>query len=458
MIQMRGILFSALLLVMLAASPLKSQQGGEFRFYYSFDRFRWTDSLTYIEFNVGLQRDVLTYLQKEDNFLGEYVVEVKIHQDDSLTALKRWRNLDTIDSLGQVTAGLRLFFQNHLLVPTGKYDFTVRVSDPNSAKTLAYVSELEAEDWSADKLSISDIQLASYITRNDSMGEFTKNRYRVMPNPSRLYGLELPMLYSYMEIYNLTSGTDVSGSHYEVRYKVLDEDGQVVKAMAPKRRKKPGNTAVDINQISVVTLRSGAYAFVVQVEDLENGERTERQKRFFVYREGDFVGGKRVEEDAFVNMTEKQLDEEFEYASYIIAKAQQKIYRQGNTKGKQQFLRDFWAEMDSLHGHSVDDKSFREAYLERVDYSNEALKGRFREGWETDRGRVLLLYGKPSEIRRGAFGPNKNDHEVWHYWNIEGSSAEFIFVDKRGLGEMELVHSTARGEISDPGWTRHLGP
>ena len=87
----------------------------------------------------------------------------------------------------------------------------------------------------------------------------------------------------------------------------------------------------------------------------------------------------------------------------------------------------------------------------------EAYKGRFREGWETDRGRVLLIYGHPDEIDRNAFGINKRTHEVWHYWDLEDQGAvEFIFVDKRYLGDLQLVHSTARGEIFDADWLRWL--
>ena len=454
----RGALLSALVIGAQLPPLLKSQQSGEFKFYYDFNRFRSADSLTYVELNVGLQRDVLSYTQRDDKFVGEYLVEAEIHQNDSLVAVKRWKNVDTLDSLEQVSDGPRLFSQNHLLVQTGTYDFTVRVSDPNSGKTLAYVSPLRAEAWLTDQLSISDIQLASSIERDDSSGQLSKNGYRIMPNPSRLYGLELPLLYSYVEIYNLEPGTDEKGSNYEVRYKILDEHDQVVKATAPKIRKKPGSSAVDVNRMSVVTLRSGSYAFVVQIEDLENRRQTERRKQFFVYREGDFTRGRGVGQDLYADMTEKQLDQEFEYAGYIIPRSQQKIYRQASMEGKQQFLREFWMDADSLYGYSRDGKSFRESYLERVEYANEALRGRFREGWDTDRGRVVLLYGRPDDIKRGVYGFGRNDHEVWHYWNLDGSPAEFIFVDKRGLGELELVHATARGEMSDPGWTRYLGP
>ncbi|MFQ5822846.1 MAG: hypothetical protein ACE5JB_02195 [bacterium] len=49
--------------------------------------------------------------------------------------------------------------------------------------------------FSEEKLSLSDIELANSIVQDTVGGLFTKNHYRVVPNPSVLFGLERPMLY-----------------------------------------------------------------------------------------------------------------------------------------------------------------------------------------------------------------------------------------------------------------------
>ena len=53
------------------------------------------------------------------------------------------------------------------------------------------------------------------------------------------------------------------------------------------------------------------------------------------------------------------------------------------------------------------------------------------------------------------FGMGEKSHEIWHYHSLQGG-VQFVFVDKQELGDMELVHSTARGELYDDNWTRWL--
>jgi hypothetical protein len=76
-----------------------------------------------------------------------------------------------------------------------------------------------------------------------------------------------------------------------------------------------------------------------------------------------------------------------------------------------------------------------------------------KEGWSTDRGRILLTYGKPNEIDRYYMEIDKKPHEIWHYHELEGGSI-FVFADITGFGEFDLIHSTYSRELSQPGWQR----
>ena len=41
-------------------------------------------------------------------------------------------------------------------------------------------------------------------------------------------------------------------------------------------------------------------------------------------------------------------------------------------------------------------------------------------GWKTDRGRVYVLYGEPSEIEKFPNQMDQKPYEIWHYNDIEG--------------------------------------
>jgi len=89
-----------------------------------------------------------------------------------------------------------------------------------------------------------------------------------------------------------------------------------------------------------------------------------------------------------------------------------------------------------------------------VDYANQEFSTNTKEGWLTDRGRVLLIYGKPQQIDREPATSDAKAYQIWYYYELEGG-VEFVFVDRRDMGEYQLVHSTKRNEINDYEWKAH---
>ncbi len=79
-----------------------------------------------------------------------------------------------------------------------------------------------------------------------------------------------------------------------------------------------------------------------------------------------------------------------------------------------------------------------------------------QSAWETDRGRVVLRYGLPSQVTPNTFEQELVPHEIWEYDNIPGQGrATFVFADREGLG-YDLLHSTVPGEPSVPNWEQLL--
>ncbi len=68
-----------------------------------------------------------------------------------------------------------------------------------------------------------------------------------------------------------------------------------------------------------------------------------------------------------------------------------------NENAKKIFLYRFWKERDSNPTTRVFE-SYREM-LKRVQYANSNFSSIKKEGWQSDRGRILIKYGNPSEIQ-----------------------------------------------------------
>jgi len=472
------VLFSVLMLMtvtVVLAQPIdttavvEQPREREFLFTPDWNRFRASDSLTFLEFTGSINRSILDYVQVDDNYAGEFVVDAKLMEEDSLIARKMWRNKNYADSLNDVKSTQMLYFINSFQVPPGAYQLQIIVYDANdSTQTKSYTMDVKTGDFSKE-LAISDVQFATSIKRENSDNPYVKNGYKVMPNPSGVYGIGMPILYTYAEIYNLSDASSGEGETYSVSYTIYDGDGNETKSFPTREHNKPGQSAVEVNNLNVVTLVSGPYTLEVKVTDHETGKEAATRRRFFVYRDVDFEeggaafrkqsgvktgeGSAGMDADRYDVMAEKELDQEFEYARYIAGGEERKTWKELNEEGKREYIKKFWAERDETPGTMANE--FKQQYLSRVRIANQLYRGGFHEGWESDRGRILLVYGKPDEIERFPMSGEQLEYHVWHYYSIQGGVI-FVFADKNNLGDLKLVHSTARGELYDPEWRRWI--
>ena len=123
---------------------------------------------------------------------------------------------------------------------------------------------------------------------------------------------------------------------------------------------------------------------------------------------------------------------------------------------KRRFLMEFWQVRDPTPGTLVNE--FRDDFYSRLMYANERYSMRSREGWDTDRGQVLIKYGRPTSIEPRLYERGYKPHELWQYNSLPGEGqALFVFADMDGFGDFELIHSTVSGEPKMANWFRQLG-
>jgi GWxTD domain-containing protein len=66
-------------------------------------------------------------------------------------------------------------------------------------------------------------------------------------------------------------------------------------------------------------------------------------------------------------------------------------------------------------------------FFNRVDQANRDYSQRFTEGWETDRGKALILYGEPDRKESNRYAINSKPYEIWYYNKLQ---RKLTFVDK----------------------------
>jgi hypothetical protein len=97
-------------------------------------------------------------------------------------------------------------------------------------------------------------------------------------------------------------------------------------------------------------------------------------------------------------------------------------------------------------------------YKAQVRLVERSFRNNFQAGYETDRGRVYLQYGSPTNIIVRENNPMEYPYEIWQYNKIgKFSNKQFIFYNPDLVNNTHrLLHSDMVGELKNSGWQQTL--
>ena len=307
----------------------------------------------------------------------------------------------------------------------GRYVFEFQVSDQNSNQTYLGSLPVTVKDMSAD-VAISDITL---------LQSYDETKFTIVPRITGRVSSEEGGFKVFYELYS--DGEKDVVINQEVRRS--REDGTVV--TTPVAVKGPLTTvATDLaySKEEVVFLsrsrsqyivtvpmddfKVGTYQMVVTVSELGGGLLATTEKRFAVEWSG---LSKHVEDD---------IDEAIAQMEYVAKKRELSFIQEApNDVERYQRFRSFWEKRDPTPGTLRNERM--EEYYYRIASANRNYGGT-HDGWRTDRGFVLVRFGEPDFIRRK---PHSFDYEPYEVWEYQRIGRQFIFVDKTGFGDYELL-------------------
>lgn len=151
------------------------------------------------------------------------------------------------------------------------------------------------------------------------------------------------------------------------------------------------------------------------------------------------------------------LEKDYDIAKLFLSSQQKQEFKKLNSDQQRIFLENFWIMNDP--NPVTPENEFMQEIQDRVDYANKFFT-HFKEGWTSDRGRILIKYGQPYEKIKdnteytGRFA--SKDYEIWKYrmnYNLT-----FIFIDIQTHGDYRLIYSdNDETEITLPDWRDYLG-
>lgn len=448
--------------LLLAVTMIASgQKPATLSLQYDLSRFRGYDGSVYTEVYYSFDVTSLAYAPNGGAFKGEAVASVwfKRSSDDSVAARQAWRIPFSVPDQAMLKESRSYTDLAGFLLKPELYRMYIVVYDLNAPSVRDSVSVLvDVQQIPDGRTSLSDVELAVSIVpaERDSSNRFYKNTFEVRPNPAKLYGQHQPVLFYYLEAYNLSAGASPT---YLTKAVVTNAVGkEVVSHEKAKRRANESN--VEVGFVKVNSLRSGSYTFTYSVIDSAENLRVSSSKRFFIYNPSLPVdtlvnpSANTVDATEYATMSEEELDREFDQSRYVASANELERYKKlKGVDGKRKALYEFWSLRDEDKATPMNET--KQEYFRRVAYANQQYRAGTRDGWRTDRGRVYVLYGTPSEVERHANEIDSKPYEIWYYNSIQGGVI-FVFGDRTGFSDYVLLHSTHRNELRDDNWLRQV--
>ncbi len=424
---------------------------------YDIARFQGANSEVNVEIYYCLYPDEWNHIESGTGTIGAVKIQMAIYRNKELLYNKAWKMQDVIDPQAEQGARKAIVDMLRFSLPPANYRAILVAQDLNANVTSDTVSiELPLDNFSSTTMYMSDVELCQTISRTTAADVFTKNGMRVVPNPQQIYGESAPILYYYLEIYNMLE--NITDGKYVIHTFVSDNTGRPIKSVhAVKRTKSVIPSSVEVGTLNISSLTSGSYYLHSEIQSVAGETLLKGEKKFYVYNpavDEKVQLSSAVTTDAVVSgLSDEEVEQELAYIEYIMTQPEkQELATTTAPSARRKFLARFWKVRDP--NKKTVKNEMRELYLERVALANKQFS-RFKDGWKTDMGRVLMIYGPPSDIQRYPNTGEGRPYQVWTYEKLEGG-VQFIFIDMQGFNNYELVHSTYRKEVKNANWQELL--
>lgn len=354
---------------------------------------------------------------------------------------------------------------------TGNYFLNIEITDLLDTVSVFHFSDSVFIEETGDKPAIGSILLIgdieSFSPEKAAQDSRVKYGFLVHPIPYQFPYRSVPRTAFYTEIYNVNSETD--SSYYILKYEIVQATSQhhhtpdkIIASQERRRRVKPMDIVV--NPIDLQKIPSGNYYIRVFAQDL-SGKIIEQKIHFFQRSNPDY-------DIELLSLAPKEVDEAPDLGRFQALPKDSLVY---TLKAITPLIGLYDAEVTKILIAESDKQAmglylynhFRKDYpgnpffafqqfIKVADYADKMFNSGFRHGFETDRGRIFMKYGRPSDMIAVEDEINAPPYEIWVYNEVPVSNqtnVKFLFYnpDLVHNGHI-LLHSTARGEFNNPQW------
>lgn len=342
----------------------------------------------------------------------------------------------------------------------GEYKFEIELLDINHAENKPLKLEQEfIINALSEGIFISDIELVKAYNRADENSDLSKSGYNLLPFVSNHFPSDYNSLIFYAEAYNANKYFG-EGEKYAMVYSIQDpKSGNVVSDLQFIKRMDANAVNPVLQTFNITELKTGDYNLVVEMRNKLN--EPEAIKRLRITR-NKAVNINDVDDLASISTsnlfttryTDYPLLQDYIKSLYPIAGTLEKRSINKYTDLEdvellQKFLYHFWY----IRNRENPELAWNNYQIE-VLKANSNYGTRVKKGYETDRGRVYLMYGPPNSIASRLDDLGTVPYEIWHYYKLKNfSNKRFLFWNPDLVtNDFELLHSDVPGEVVNSNW------
>ncbi len=431
-----------------------------------------TDKLEpYVEFTFLIDGQSVEYVKKKNHlFQAEVAISVDLIQADSIVERLSFilTSQEFQDSL-QIGKPDFLTIEN-VKLSNGDYEMLFTLQDLNSERQPLRYEDFLQLHFEPETISLSAISLLSQIEASEQEHIYNKYGYIMTPLYFGYTPEEMSTLPYMIEIYN---SDKVLGKNKLFLVKTFVETFETGESILGQPlyfvEKKSDPVVIFLHQFNIYTLRSGNYNLVVEILHQDSSliasqkvffQRSNPSMTFNIFNDQSLNLGQTFVSDM---KDEKELRQYISSLFPISLPAEQDFVRTTFKKmpleKMQRFFYHFWFTRNEL-----DPEGEWKKYKREVDYVQRKYGSKAIKGYQTDRGRVYLKYGKPTSIIEEPYDPQAYPYEIWTYYILANqTNVKFVFANRDlSTNDYELLHSDLIGEVKNSRWqmelTKRLNP
>jgi GWxTD domain-containing protein len=358
---------------------------------------------------------------------------------------------------------LDLIDLKRLTFPAGEYTYSIIAKDLVNQTTAEASGTIISVATDPTTIQLSEMQLGNEIEPTTKEGQFSKVGYDISPNVSHNYIRDNNKLSAYFEIYNANKLLGDSADYFidiSIRSSVNE---QLVGNLRAIKRLKATEITAHIQPFNIDKLPTGSYEVLVECKNRNNEVIQSTQVQFFrlnpdlkdldaVSIEGTFV-------DSIRNTA---LLAEYIKSVRVISEENEKTWADNQLsyaelEFMQRYFLNFWRNRNQL------DPGYEwEEYKRKLALVDEKFGYGGVKGYQTDRGRIYLQYGAPTDVQDVKYDSDNHPYSIWRYYKLTEcyrtvlnglTDRKFVFYSPTNemLG-YEVLHSNVPGEVQNDEW------